>query len=124
MTRTISNVIRTLGVAALLAAALSAPAGAVHAEGKSLAQTLAQLNCEGRGYDWVDGKGCADKACPGGGDPGELDIELLSNGQTSIWICDGLTGRWDPVDIQPNPPTRGPRFPVAPRPGGGVLSLR
>ncbi len=62
----------------------------------------AQQNCESRGYHWVDGK-CADKQCPRAGtpsDPGDVWYQRV-DGVLITRYCDGTTGKWITLDIQP-----------------------
>jgi hypothetical protein len=126
------NFIRTLGVAALLAAAaMSLHAGATHAAPKS----PAQLDCEARGYGWFEGQGCADKNCSQPpGTPGDTRTTKTIKGNTFYWMCNGLTGKWERFAIYPGgsgalaslpvlqvvPPT-GPTVGVASPLGGGVF---
>ena len=132
MMTTIRTFIRTLGVAALLAAAaLSLSAGAAHAKPKS----PAQLNCEARGYWWFEGQGCADKSCSQPpGTPGQTRSTKTIKGNTFWWMCDGLDGKWKRVaisadglgalpELQPVAPA-GPTAGVAPPLGGAVSAPR
>ena len=114
MTTTMRNLIRTLSVAALLAAAaMSVPAGASHA---------AQHSCP-------EVKGV--KETQGGVVPGSrVWAPRDKQGYRGTWyICDD-DGSWIIIkdekvipDPQPQPPL-GPRIHVAPLSGGGVLSPR
>jgi uncharacterized membrane protein len=113
MTTTMRNLIRTFSVAALLAAAaMSVPAGAVHAE---------QNTC-GEIYGVSETKG-------GHVVPGSRVDKYLGNGRWKTYICDD-DGNWiifideklDPGAQPPHP--LGTRVHVAPLSGGGVLSPR
>ena len=62
----------------------------------------AQQNCESRGFWWIDGK-CADKNCPRAGSP-SLPGEVWYQRVDGVWItryCDGTTGNWVVLGIQP-----------------------
>jgi hypothetical protein len=151
MTRTISQFIRTLGVAALLAVlALSLAGGAAPAE-PNTGKTPSQRACEAGGYQWVAGQGCANKVCTtsDGGSylHGEVrEIEVTEHDAPlppgSLVKCDGVTGQWTLAIKRPTPPVSGhvlrqatqlPVLQQAPPPGstagvaplgGGVVSPR
>jgi len=115
MTTTMRNLIRTFSVAALLAAAaMSVPAGAVHAE---------QNRCpEVKGVSETKGG----NVVPGS----RVWVPRDKQGYSGTWyICDD-DGSWIIIkdekvipDPQPWPPL-GTRIHVAPLSGGGVLSPR
>jgi hypothetical protein len=134
MSKILCNFIRTLGVAALLAAAaMSLLAGAAHAKPKSPAQRL----CEAQGFVWDDKKGCADSWCvdnkgqqqPPGDTYNEKGVSYMCNGWTGeyekIGIEPALSGTGAPLTGGVASPAGAPSpVPTTMRPGGGVLSPR
>ncbi len=111
MTTTIRNLIRTLSVAALLAAAaMSIPAGDVHAEQKVCPPVKADPYGGKGGGGWVPGStfGAGKK------------IYICDDDGTWIIITDELVAN---PDTQPPHPL-GPRVPVTRLSGGGVLAQR
>ena len=117
MTKTLATFIRTLSVAALLAAlALSLAGSAAQAE-PNTGKTPSQLACEAGGYEWVAGQGCANKICrtsDGGsylhGEVREVEVTELDAPWPpgSLVTCDGVTGRWTFAIVRPKPPVSGP----------------
>ena len=96
--------LNALAAAAVLAMALmTLPPDLAHAADNSpTPKSPAQQNCESRGYHWVSGK-CADKTCPRAGtsgEPGEIWLQRV-DGTYVYRMCDGTTGKWVVVAIQP-----------------------
>jgi hypothetical protein len=68
------------------------------------------LDCELRGFKWIEGSGCADRSCQFGGQSYTHGQEATWGGKR--WICNGLTGQWrEWIDR-----TSTPMGPDAPRP--------
>lgn len=88
--------LRSTVLAAMYALALfSLPVSLVHAA-DSQPFNPAKEGCEGTGYMWSDTLGCANKACPDGGTPGEVRQSRTTGGQqVGYYLCNGFTGRWE-----------------------------
>jgi len=100
--------LNALAAASLLALVLTTlPAGVVHAAPNS-PKPSAKQDCINRGYRWMEGQGCADKTCRQGGtvfrhpaEPGETRYIRNSDGTVTTQYCDGVTGTWITLGIQP-----------------------
>jgi hypothetical protein len=95
---------RSSAIAVTLAAAPLVLSGAFAAPASS---TSAQAECEGSGYGWFEGRGCANKKCSAYGktyEPGHTQIILSGPNKGKFYMCNGLTGRWE-LYVKRQPPT-------------------
>jgi hypothetical protein len=115
--------LNALAAASVLAAALmTLPPGLAFAADNNPRPTKspAQQSCESRGYGWIDGQ-CADKKCfdrASGAyttEPGSVVTVMQPNGLNRYYMCNGLTGLWERIIIQPGDQPPPPPPPTASR---------
>ena len=102
MKATRMNATRRMLAAGLVAGALAVgmmmtPMG-IGTASAAAPRNVVKEGCEGAGYIWDDQLGCANKACPDGGRPGDTRwVRARGGAFVGIWHCDGFTGQWEKI---------------------------